>query len=127
MGDGDYKAAFEKVLMPISRRFNPSLVIVSAGFDAARGDHLGDCDVTPAGYAYMTNQLMSLGAPVVLALEGGYNIPSVKYSFGACVASLLGIVKESGSGFNRPNRDAIACIEATKNTQKPFWPDVSEL
>lgn len=43
---------------------------VSAGFDAARGDDLGECDVTPAGYAHMTHMLSGLaGGKLVVALE----------------------------------------------------------
>jgi len=43
---------------------------VSAGFDAADGDDLGECHVTPAGYAHMTNMLCSLAnGRVVVALE----------------------------------------------------------
>ena len=41
MGNGDYLAAFEHVLVPIAKEFNPDLVIVSAGFDAAQGDPVG--------------------------------------------------------------------------------------
>jgi len=43
---------------------------VSAGFDAADGDDLGECHVTPAGYAHMTSMLCSLAnGRVVVALE----------------------------------------------------------
>ena len=46
---------------------------VSAGFDAAAGDDLGECHVTPAGYAHMTNMLCSLAnGRVVVALEVFY-------------------------------------------------------
>ncbi len=41
----------------------------------------GECDVTPAGYAYLTQELASLGCGVVVALEGGYNVPSVTHCF----------------------------------------------
>lgn len=61
-------------------QFNPGLVLVSAGFDAARGDPLGGYQVTPEGYAHLTHMLMSLAAGrVLLILEvsgdvigGGY-------------------------------------------------------
>lgn len=44
--------------------------LVSAGFDAAAGDTLGGCYVTPAGYAHMTHMLMSLAhGKVVVCLE----------------------------------------------------------
>jgi histone deacetylase 6 len=45
-------------------------VAVSAGFDAADGDILGECCVTPAGYAHMTYMLSTLaGGKLVVALE----------------------------------------------------------
>ena len=43
---------------------------VSAGFDAAEGDPLGECNVTPSGFAYMTKELCSLAdGRVVIVLE----------------------------------------------------------
>jgi histone deacetylase 6 len=43
---------------------------VSAGFDAADGDDLGECHVTAAGYAHMTHMLSGLaGGKMVVALE----------------------------------------------------------
>lgn len=43
---------------------------VSAGFDAADGDDLGECHVSPTGYAHMTHMLASLaGGKLVVALE----------------------------------------------------------
>ncbi len=60
---------------PVLNTFQPDLVIVAAGFDAARGDPLGGCNLSPAGYAAMTRFLVTRYAQgkVVLCLEGGYN------------------------------------------------------
>ena len=70
MCDADYLYAFQKCLMPIAYEFNPDLVIISAGFDAAAGDSIGGCYVTPNGYAHMTYMLMSLAkGKVVVCLE----------------------------------------------------------
>lgn len=41
MGDAEYIAAFQQVVMPIAYQFNPELILVSAGFDACVGDPLG--------------------------------------------------------------------------------------
>lgn len=50
MGDADYIYAFQQVVMPIATEFDPDLVIIAAGFDAAKGDMLGGCKVsTPTG------------------------------------------------------------------------------
>eukprot|EP00965_Chrysotila_dentata_P149990 4953880-Pleurochrysis_carterae.AAC.1 len=35
--DAEYLAAFELIVMPIAREFAPELVLVSAGFDSAKG------------------------------------------------------------------------------------------
>lgn len=54
----------------VSLQFDPGLVLVSAGFDAARGDPLGGYHVTPEGYAHLTHMLMSLaGGRVLIILE----------------------------------------------------------
>lgn len=45
-------------------------MVVSAGFDAAAGDTLGGCFVTPACYGHLTHMLMSLAdGKVVVCLE----------------------------------------------------------
>ncbi|RPB15611.1 hypothetical protein P167DRAFT_408212 [Morchella conica CCBAS932] len=91
MGDGDYMYAFQRVIMPIALEFNPDLVLISAGFDAAVGDELGKCMVTPAGYAHMTHMLMRLAnGKVVVCLEGGYNLDSISHSALAVTKVLLG-------------------------------------
>ncbi|KAI0215599.1 Histone deacetylase 6 [Lamellibrachia satsuma] len=40
LGDTEYLAAFQQIVMPIIYEFAPQLVLVSAGFDAAKGDPL---------------------------------------------------------------------------------------
>jgi histone deacetylase 6 len=41
MGDAEYLAAFLQVVLPVAYQFNPQLVLISAGFDAAVDDPLG--------------------------------------------------------------------------------------
>lgn len=66
-------------------QFNPGLVLVSAGFDAAQGDPLGGYHVTPEGYAHLTHLLMSLaGGRVLLILE-----VSSEFDFWPCSFELL--------------------------------------
>ncbi|KIJ61334.1 hypothetical protein HYDPIDRAFT_96746 [Hydnomerulius pinastri MD-312] len=91
MTDADYIHAFQQIVMPIALEFAPELVIISAGFDAADGDDLGECHVTPTGYAHMTHMLASLaGGKLVVALEGGYNLDSISSSALAVARVLLG-------------------------------------
>ncbi|KAK3101488.1 hypothetical protein FSP39_003983 [Pinctada imbricata] len=93
MGDAEYIAAFQQIVMPIAYEYGPELVLVSAGFDAAMGDPLGHYLITPIGYAHMTHMLSSLAnGRVVLALEGGYNLDSISNSMARCMSVLLGDV-----------------------------------
>lgn len=83
IGDAEYLFAFQQVVLPAARRFQPDLILVSCGFDAARGDPLGHCDVTPAAYGLMTRWLQDIPScqgRVGVILEGGYNLDSIANS-----------------------------------------------
>ena len=124
MGDAEYLAAFDRVLLPISRDFVPDLVLVSAGFDAARGDLLGQMQVTPEGYAAMTQRLATLAAgKLVLALEGGYNLDAISRSAAACVRVLLG-ERPREPDFGSPSPVAERILRDVLHAQRRFWPGV---
>uniref|UniRef100_A0A1A7X5M9 Protein deacetylase HDAC6 n=1 Tax=Iconisemion striatum TaxID=60296 RepID=A0A1A7X5M9_9TELE len=123
MGDSDYLTAFHHVVMPIAREFNPDLVLVSAGFDAAQGDPLGGYHVTPAGYSHLTHMLMSLaGGRVLLILEGGYNLTSISDSMAMCTSVLLGDPPPSLSmPLVPPHHSAVATINEVIQNHAPYW------
>ena len=122
MGDAEYLAAFERVLLPIAARFAPELVLVSCGFDAARGDLLGQMLLTPEGYAAMTSRLLALaGGRVVMALEGGYNLDAISSDACACLRVLLG-ERPGPREFGRPNALAEGVLDQVIRVQTAFWP-----
>lgn len=89
-GDADYLAVWDHILIPVAKEFNPDMIIISAGFDAAIGDPLGGCRISPYGYSIMLDKLMEFaGGKIVMALEGGYNLNSIASSARACVEVLL--------------------------------------
>jgi histone deacetylase 6 len=60
VNDVDYLTVFNHVINPIALEFAPDLVIVSAGFDAAKGDLLGKrMALSPAGFAQMVSVMKS--------------------------------------------------------------------
>lgn len=78
-GDGAYLAAFEQILTPAAREFQPDLILLSAGYDAHWQDPLGGHLVSIPGYARLVSHLMVLAdelcdGRLVCALEGGYNL-----------------------------------------------------
>ncbi|ROT40241.1 histone deacetylase clr3 [Sodiomyces alkalinus F11] len=121
MGDGEYMAAFQKIVMPIAQEFNPDLVVVSAGFDAADGDELGGCFVTPPCYAHMTHMLMSLAdGKVAVCLEGGYNLRAISKSAVAVARTLMG---EPPPKMDIPkvNKEAARVLATAQAYQAPHW------
>jgi len=121
MGDAEYLAAVDEVLLPVADAFAPELVLVSAGFDAADGDPLGSMRVSPAGYGAMTRRLIRLaGGRVVLALEGGYDLDAIALSAEACVRALLGETAPEPA-FGEPARLARAAIAAVRDAQGDYW------
>ncbi|XP_028669144.2 histone deacetylase 6 isoform X1 [Erpetoichthys calabaricus] len=122
MGDPEYIAAFQKVVMPIASEFDPELVLVSAGFDAARGDPLGSYLVTPECYAHMTHMLLGLaGGRVLVVLEGGYNLSSISESMSMCTSVLLGDCLPDLGQLAVPHQSAIRSINNVLQVHCQFW------
>ncbi|KAG0064064.1 Histone deacetylase hda1 [Linnemannia elongata] len=125
MGDAEYIYAFHKIIMPIVYEFAPDFVLVSAGFDAAAGDHIGENLVSPAAYGHMTHMLKSLaGGKIVLALEGGYNLESIAVSGLACTKALLSDpIPALGSII--PNPVCIQTIHEVLEVQSRYWKSIT--
>ncbi|OOF96755.1 hypothetical protein ASPCADRAFT_129826 [Aspergillus carbonarius ITEM 5010] len=121
MGDGDYMYAFQQVVMPIAHEFNPDLVIVASGFDAAAGDELGGCFVTPSCYAHMTHMLMTLAnGKVAVCLEGGYNFRSISKSALAVTKTLMGDPPDRLHSTS-PSALATTTVRRVMMIQSRFW------
>ena len=94
-GDGEYLRAFNEVLVPVARRFQPELILVSAGFDPHWADQLAMMRVSITGFAQMATILKELAnelcqGRLVFTLEGGYNLQAVASSAKAVFDVLLG-------------------------------------
>ena len=93
-GDDEYRAVFQKVLVPAADEFKPELVIISAGFDAHKDDPLASMGLTEAGYADLTGIVAGIArrhaqGRILSSLEGGYNLTALAASVDAHVRGLL--------------------------------------
>jgi acetoin utilization deacetylase AcuC-like enzyme len=78
-GDHGYADAFDRVVAPAVRAFDPGLVIVGAGQDASATDPLGRMSLTVPGFRALADRAVALAAEVcdgrlVVMLEGGYSL-----------------------------------------------------
>jgi len=123
-GDTEYSDAFQAVIEPIARQYDPQFVLISAGFDAHVRDPLGGMSVTEAGFSTMARILLDIARDhchgrCAAILEGGYDLLAIRNS----VARVL-------SEFQRDNAPlptapgpshAGILIERIKKTQRRYW------
>ena len=79
--------------------FEPDMVFISAGFDAARNDPIGGFTLEPEHFALLTHEVVertraSAGGKVISLLEGGYNPAEL----GRCVTAHLTALTEVAGG-----------------------------
>ncbi|MGH8046568.1 MAG: histone deacetylase family protein [Chthoniobacterales bacterium] len=87
--------AFLDDFLPAVRKFQPQLILVSAGFDSRIGDPLGQFRLTDADFATLTRAVMDAAAElcdcrVISTLEGGYSLPGLASAARAHFSALCG-------------------------------------
>ncbi len=92
--DADYRRAFERHVLPALAAFEPEILLVSAGFDAAIADPLAEMRVSSEAFGWMTRELVKIAdetakGRLLLALEGGYDLTSLEEGLTASIAALL--------------------------------------
>ena len=95
LGDNEYLEMFNEILIPITLRYAPDLILVSAGYDAHWQDSISSMNVSIMGYARMSRIIKAISDEVcpnrlVFTLEGGYNRTALAYSVTATLELLLG-------------------------------------
>jgi acetoin utilization deacetylase AcuC-like enzyme len=94
-GDGIYRAAFERVILPVLEEYRPQLVLVSAGFDASARDPLAEMTLSAEAFGWMARALRevadrSADGRIALILEGGYDLVALESGL---LAATRGIVE----------------------------------
>ncbi len=87
-----YRSAFDQVIAPFAEQWQPTWVLVSAGFDAHRLDPITGLGLQSGDFADLTAELLALvpaGRRLVF-LEGGYDLEALSDSTGATLAAMVG-------------------------------------
>jgi acetoin utilization deacetylase AcuC-like enzyme len=96
-GSGDIAVltAVEEILMPAAKRFQPEIIIVSAGYDAHWRDPLAGLTFRTGTYHRLCAALKSManelcGGKIVFLLEGGYDLVGLSEGVADSFRALLG-------------------------------------
>jgi acetoin utilization deacetylase AcuC-like enzyme len=95
VGDQGFARILSEIVEPVAWRFQPQLILVSAGYDAHWDDPLASMQLSVGGYAAIARALKELaddlcGGRLVFTLEGGYHLDALAYSILNTFALLLG-------------------------------------
>jgi acetoin utilization deacetylase AcuC-like enzyme len=91
--DGKYREEFEQRVLPALDKFEPEMILISAGFDAHADDPLSGAMLSTGMYAEMTEMLAGAadrhcGGRILSLLEGGYDLDALADSVEAHVGVL---------------------------------------
>lgn len=95
-GGEEFRAAVMQYWLPALERFQPELLLISAGFDAHRDDDMAMLNLTEPDYAWVTEVLKRVAEKysrgrIVSALEGGYELHALARSALAHIKVLSGL------------------------------------
>ena len=114
-----YRRAFDELVVPRGRAFDPTWLIISAGFDAHRNDPITQMALSSGDYPAMISALLELvpaGRRLVM-LEGGYDLDALRMSTASTLAALLGIVHRPEPETSGGSAEATARIDEIRD----FW------
>ena len=129
--DRDYDLVFTEIVVPVLREFNPGVLLVSAGFDAHQRDPLARMRLTARAFQTMARRLVEVadaccGGRLVLATEGGYELPAMAASLTAMLGEMAGIdVPIPEDEEPEPDPETTGRVRAVVNrvrrVQSAFW------
>ncbi len=84
---------YEALVFPVLQKFEPELILISAGFDAHEADPLAELNWSTADFSWLTERLCKIAEEccegrLVSALEGGYDLKALADSVKAHVTKL---------------------------------------
>jgi acetoin utilization deacetylase AcuC-like enzyme len=93
-GGAELLAAWRRELLPAAEAFAPQAVLISAGFDARRGDPLANLRLEDGDFAVLTRELMAVAdrharGRLLSSLEGGYALEGLAAAVCAHLEVLL--------------------------------------
>ena len=92
----EFRTAITDHWLPALERFQPEMILVSAGFDAHRDDEMSHVSLTDADFKWIAEQIvrmaeLSASGRIVSVLEGGYELHSLARCVETHMRVLMGL------------------------------------
>ncbi|MFN2138292.1 MAG: histone deacetylase [Candidatus Promineifilaceae bacterium] len=126
VGDMGYLRIWNEVLVSLVRKFQPQLILVSAGYDAHWQDPLAMARMSLTGYALLARSIVELAEELcegrlLFVLEGGYQINVLTLGIANTFSALLGqdLIRDPYGINTAPERDISTLLEALSQRDLP--------
>lgn len=119
-GDDAISELFDEIFIPITRQFQPHLIIISAGYDSHHSDRLGGLKLSANFFGEMIKRFQEVQPRIVITLEGGYNFQWL----GKCFMSQLGQLMSYPFHYDdhvTGNSNITSVIKSIKKELGAYW------
>ncbi len=129
LGNEHFASVFNRLLEPITRQFQPDIILCSAGFDVYKDDPLGGMQVDTNGFAFMATKLLDLAEELcngrlLFCLEGGYDLHGLSEGVAAVLRAIAKKLDKDEMKIVEDLKEAdlrIEGLEEAINIQKRYW------
>jgi acetoin utilization deacetylase AcuC-like enzyme len=123
----DFQTAFDDIVLPVLRMFEPDVVMVSAGFDAHADDPLGGLRLTADAFGAMTMALRGVAEEccqgrIVAVTEGGYDLRALAASLDGAISALNGpLARAEWPRSGTPSSRGVESVREAKAALRAYW------
>lgn len=127
VGDTGYLRVLQEYLDPLVSKFNPEIMLISAGFDAHWQDPLAMAGLSLTGYAKFGRALIRMAnkycdGKILFVLEGGYQLDVLSYGIANLFFALLGrdSIHDPFGPMPKREHDIQGLLDSLKMSDLPF-------
>jgi len=126
-GDADYMLLLTRLVIPILKRFNPDLLLLSSGYDAHVSDPLGGMNLSTRGFSEIIKGLQEVSEEccqgrIIAVTEGGYNLGALEECLAVTLETMTGATFDSFEGDREATELAQTSLSKVVSAQASFWP-----
>ena len=132
-GNDSYELVFDSIVSPITREFQPQIIIRNGGSDPHLHDDLTDLGLSVKGFRMIGERVRELsticGGRVIDLIASGYNRQILPYAWLALISGLMGISMQLEESKQIPQQyvtDSVyleteKVVNEVKNNLKEYW------
>jgi len=130
VGDDLYMTAFDEIIIPIVRQYEPQFILMAAGYDGYHGDPVANLRLSASSFASIFEKVLCLASNLcenrfAAILEGGYNLEYLGKLVVLTISKMAdfrySIEDKSLPAIPRAEKQAERIIEDVKRVQSAFW------